>query len=343
MASKSPNNAPRKSSAWLAVFAVYVASLVALQVFNNTPEFEYLTKVIGLVWISAIVVGAFLPFIIKRDMSDILGLKNFLEENGLTFDVKKDEVRSGMIFNRGRNRTFRTLFEGSAQNGRLIEVANYTYVIGVGKNRREETWGFIRIELSRQLPRMVIDGRRNNFITTNLPEIFDESQLLQLEGNFSDVFDVYVPAGYENDALYILTPDVMALILDKADGFDIEITGGQLFVYAEGGFDIRDASSTGNLVELAKEFQHEFETQADYYADERVGSRRVNSIAKPGRTLRSGVNWTGLFMLIVVLYYMNGGIFPVPDWVNLLLMFVVFGGVLFVVVREIRRLKKIRK
>jgi hypothetical protein len=40
---------------------------------------------------------------------------------------------------------------------------------------------------------------------------------------------------------------------------------------------------------------------------------------------------------------MYGGGLPIPDGLNLLLVFVMFGGVLVVAIREILRLKKIKK
>jgi hypothetical protein len=152
-----------------------------------------------------------------------------------------------------------------------------------------------------------------------------------------------VPAGYENDALYVLTPDIMALLVDNAAGYDVEITGNQLFIYDEGGFNFRDPSTIEKLVNLAKSFQGEFEMQTDYYADDRVGNHEANIVAEPGRTLKGGFNWTGIFLLLVFLYYMYGSGLPIPDGLNLLLVFVMFGGVLVVAIREILRLKKIKK
>jgi hypothetical protein len=302
--------------------------------------------------VNALIVGAviamtiltFLPFVLKRDLRDVLRLKRFAAENGLDFSYDQKEVpRAGMIFNKGSERVLRVGFSGAIGDGQTFEIANYSYVTGSGKNRSENKWGFVRVTLSRQLPRMVIDGKRNNFITSNLPELFDSSQHLHLEGNFNDFFDVYVPAGYENDALYVLTPDIMALLLDNAAGYDLEIIGNQLFIYDDGGFDFRDPSAIEKVVGMAQKFQAEFEMQTDYYADERVGNREANIVAKAGRTLKGSFNWTGIFLLAFFLYYMYGGLLPMPDGLKLLLVFVMFGGVLVVTVREIVRTKKMRK
>lgn len=55
-------------------------------------------------------------------------------------------------------------------------------------------------------------------------------QRLSLEGDFNRYFDTYCPRGYERDALYLLTPDVMAAFIDGARDFDIEIIGNRLIL-----------------------------------------------------------------------------------------------------------------
>lgn len=330
--------------AWAIVITLLIVVGIIIPVLRDVPGFQSVVSMMIVVVAVMLTVGIFLPFIIKRDLLDILRIKRFAEENGLAFLYdQKDVVRTGMIFNRGSERVLRAGFADVANSGRVLEIANYSYVTGSGKSRSEHRWGFVRIELSRQLPRMVIDGRRNNFIGSNLPEIFHSNQRLQLEGNFSDHFDFYVPAGYEKDALYVLTPDIMALLVDEANGYDIELTGNQLFIYGHGGFDFRNPSVIEKLVTMAQDFQREFEMQTDYYADERVGDRKANVIAEQGRTLKSGINWTSVALLVVFLYLMYGGELHLPDSVNLLLVFAVFGFILFVAIREIRRQKKLRK
>jgi hypothetical protein len=327
-----------------AVLAVMVVTACIIILPRGISGLESTINVLIVAAVVTLTVVTFLPFILKKDLRDILRIKRFAEENGLDFMYdEKDIERMGMIFNKGSERVLRVGFAAPSQKGRVFEIANYSYVTGSGKHRSENRWGFVRIILSRQLPRMVIDGKRNNFIVSNLPELFDSSQRLRLEGNFNDFFDIYVPAGYENDALYVLTPDIMALLVDNAAGYDVEITGNQLFIYDEGGFNFRDPSTIEKLVNLAKSFQGEFEMQTDYYADDRVGNHEANIVAEPGRTLKGGFNWTGIFLLLVFLYYMYGSGLPIPDGLNLLLVFVMFGGVLVVAIREILRLKKIKK
>lgn len=338
-----PGDKLQTAVSWAVLAVMIVIACVAL-LPQGISSLEDTVNVLIIGAVIAVTVLTFMPFILKKNLRDVLKIKRFAEENDLDFLYnQKNAQRSGMIFNKGEDRVLQVGFSGTVGDRQTFEIANYSYVTGSGKNRSENKWGFVRITLSRQLPHMVIDSRRNNFIASNLPELFDSSQQLRLEGNFNDYFDVYVPAGYENDALYVLTPDIMALLLDDAAGYDLEITGNQLFVYGEGGFNFHDPSAIEKLVGMAQKFQAEFEMQTDYYADERVGDRAANIVAEPGRTLKSGFNWTGIFLLAFFLYYMYGGLLPLPDGLMLLLVFVMFGGVLVVAVREIIRTKKMRK
>ena len=55
-------------------------------------------------------------------------------------------------------------------------------------------------------------------------------QRLSLEGDFDDHFTLYCPEEYERDALYLFTPDVMARLIDRVRGFDVEIIDDWLFL-----------------------------------------------------------------------------------------------------------------
>ncbi len=55
---------------------------------------------------------------------------------------------------------------------------------------------------------------------------------LGLEGDFDSFFSLFCPNGYERDALYVFTPDVMARMVD-ADGVrDVEFVDNRLLLYA---------------------------------------------------------------------------------------------------------------
>ena len=84
------------------------------------------------------------------------------------------------------------------------------------------------------LPHIVLDATSNNgLFGSNLPSTFARSQRLSLEGDFDRYFSLYCPEGYETDALYLFTPDIMARFIDNAAALDVEIVDDWLFLYTK--------------------------------------------------------------------------------------------------------------
>ncbi|HOA86523.1 MAG: hypothetical protein GX871_02340 [Microbacteriaceae bacterium] len=137
----------------------------------------------------------------------------------------------GMIFTLGHSRQASDLVRGDQP--RFVEFANYRYTTGSGKNQSTHTWGYVAIKLDVPLPHIVLDAKGNNSLFgTNLPVSLDREQRLRLEGDFDRFFSLYCPEGYETDALYLFTPDIMARFVDHAAALDVEIVDDWLFLYA---------------------------------------------------------------------------------------------------------------
>ncbi|WP_199190225.1 hypothetical protein [Cryobacterium sp. N22] len=96
--------------------------------------------------------------------------------------------------------------------------------------RSIDSCGFCAVRLSTRLPHILLraqDGPGDRFTLVDLPA---SSQRLSLEGDFDDYFTLYCPEKYERDALYLFTPDVMARLIDRVRGFDVEIIDDWLFL-----------------------------------------------------------------------------------------------------------------
>jgi hypothetical protein len=137
----------------------------------------------------------------------------------------------GMIFRIGGARKSTDLLRGSTP--RFVEFGNYQYTVRSGKNSTTYRWGYVAVKLDAPLPNIVLDAKGNNSFGSNLPASFQKSQRLSLEGNFDDYFTLYCPAGYEQDALYLFTPDIMARFIDNAAELDVEIVDDWLFLYTK--------------------------------------------------------------------------------------------------------------
>jgi hypothetical protein len=231
-------------------------------------------------------------------------LQAFAAQNNLTYIADQAyNGRPGVIFGEGDSRIFVDLLQTNSQP--FIEIGNYRYTIGSGKNRHDVNFGFVRVKLPRRLPNMVLDAHSNNFLGrfSNLPAGLSGNQKLALEGDFNNYFTLYAPADYGRDALYVFTPDVMQALVDAAHKYDCEVIDDDFYIYSSGQIDLTDQTRIEELLGVIKVIQPELVEQTDYYADERVGSRAANLIAEPGARLKTRMPAIGIIAVSLVFTY----------------------------------------
>ena len=170
-------------------------------------------------------------------------LDRFARANGMSYVPRLAAPGlPGMIFGIGDSRQSTDLVRGDKP--RFVEFGNYSYSTGSGKNRTTRQWGYVAVKLDAPLPNIVLDATSNNSLFgSNLPAAFDKHQRLGLEGDFDEHFSLYCPAGYERDALYLFTPDIMARFIDHAAALDVEIVDDWLFLYGQRQFSSLDPAT----------------------------------------------------------------------------------------------------
>ncbi|MGB3375338.1 MAG: hypothetical protein WBA87_09380, partial [Microbacterium sp.] len=174
----------------------------------------------------------------RRKRTTAYRLARFAAANGMAYEhLVENPPLPGMIFQQGSARAASELVRG--YEPRFVEFGNYTYTTGSGKNRSVHRWGYVAVKLDVPLPNIVLDALGNNTLGTNLPASFSRDQRLSLEGDFDRYFTLYCPRGYEADALYLFTPDIMARFIDHAAQLDVEIVDDWMFLYMQ-----RPASTT---------------------------------------------------------------------------------------------------
>jgi hypothetical protein len=133
----------------------------------------------------------------------------------------------------------------------------------------QRPFAFIELPLPSSVPHIVLANRRRSIIPTL--GLGRGAARMDLEGEFAKVFRLIVPEGYQQDALYIFTPDLMARVLDLGSGAEIELVSDRLFVYLPAGtrFD-RPATMAAALV-LAEEFHRRFAARTALYRDDDAG------------------------------------------------------------------------
>src|SRR4051812_18440462 len=221
-----------------------------------------------------------------------LRLTRFAAANGLVYGHEEPASFPGAIFQVGTRRTIERRLRSGA--GRPTEIGDYRYVVesGSGDDRKVTVhrWGYISIGLDRNLPHLLLDARANDnrlfgIRSSDLPVSFDRDQVLRLEGDFDQHFRLYAPKEYERDALYVFTPDLMALLIDEAGAYDVEIVDDTMFVYSPVPFDLLSPATYERMRAIVGTIGAKALRQTARYADERTGDRLRNEVAAPGRRL----------------------------------------------------------
>jgi hypothetical protein len=144
----------------------------------------------------------------------------------------------------------------STTSPRPIEFGNFCAVSGVAgagatiAPTAEKSWGFLAIGLDCALPALLFVSKLRQPGDLSLPVSPDPRTALSLEGDFDKYFTLYCAAGFEEDALYVITPDLMALLIDQASPFDVEIAGNWMFFYSRIPFNMLDSSVYGRLFRI---------------------------------------------------------------------------------------------
>ncbi|GAA1857688.1 hypothetical protein ACFQZV_02460 [Microbacterium koreense] len=266
-------------------------------------------------------------------------LDRFARANGMTYRARRNVTPlPGMIFGHGSSR--HTLDVVRGKKPRPIEIANYRYIEGMGENATQHKWGYVAVKLDVPLPHIVLDAVGNNgLFGSNLPTSFDRDQRLSLEGDFDRYFSLYCPTGYERDALYLFTPDIMARVIDHAAAVDIEIVDDWLFLYAKRDFTTLDPAMWAWLFSLVAALLDKL-AQWERWRDDRLPTPTITpaaqqaptdaatdvaaslrpppGVAASGRRLKWGISWRFIAFIAVVLAW-----FALPHIVD---FFATLGG-----------------
>lgn len=208
-----------------------------------------------------------------------LRLYRFAEANGFRYDEPADSVDyPGAAFDVGSSRSRDACFR--SVDGPLVEFGSYQWTVGSGKSRRTYRIGYAAMRLERPLPHMVLDARGNNglFGAGIIPFAFDRDQVLSLEGDFDRFFTLYCPNRYERDALYVFTPDVMALLVDDSSRLDVEIVDDWVFFYSTIPFEFTDPREWRSLFRIHDTLVAKLHRSAGRYRDERVPGQDPASV-----------------------------------------------------------------
>ncbi|WP_395639542.1 hypothetical protein [Pseudolysinimonas sp.] len=237
-----------------------------------------------------------------------LRLDWFARTNRMTFSpADPNPSYPGAIFSTGSARTAIDHFRSI--DGRFFDLGNFQFVTSNGKSSTTHTWGFLALSLERRLPHMLLDSLQNNtWGLSGLAGQFDRTQVLSLEGDFDRSFTLYCPRQYETDALYVFTPDLMALCIDQVAPFDVEIVDDWMFVYSPRGFAMDNPALLDRLFRIIDVVGAKALSRTRRYRDEKATTPAglpagfaANVVAPRGQRLRRRFPTAVIVALAVVL------------------------------------------
>jgi hypothetical protein len=249
-----------------------------------------------------VVVGAI--FVTKTAARETVRMRRFAEANGAILTKNGSPIgMSGLIFDNGHSRMVDYAY--ALPDG--VELGNYRYTTGSGKNQTTHTFGYARVALGRNLPHMVLDAKGNNFFGSSLPDTFQASQRLSLEGNFNEYFDLYVPENYQRDALYIFTPDVMQALVDHGKDVDIEVVGNELYIYSKSTIAMTSKIHLQSWMNIVESISTELKDQSKRYLDERMSASQVAGAVMPevateGKRLKKSQNYVVIILAVAFVF-----------------------------------------
>lgn len=239
----------------------------------------------------------------RRDVRFAIGWRRwmqmhcFAESNNMIFIPEIiAPAYTGSIFTIGKARRASDVVATSA--GRYVEVGNYRFCGETGLNRSLNQCGYIRVEVDRPMPHLYLRSRRSR----KFGATFARAQEFSLEGDFGKYFRLYAPGSYERDALYILTPDLMAVLIDEAAAFDVEFVDSHIYFYSPRRFTMRDPEAYLRNIQLVDSVVGKALKQTRSYSDDRSSGNYVNV---QGARLSRGVTVAavvGALLLIAQVY-----------------------------------------
>jgi len=163
------------------------------------------------------------------------GFKNFLESNNFK-PSSYLEIKEGsrpFVYGLGSRNELNLEFNGTINT---TGFDNFVYTYYVNRKNSEKAYPFtiMHLSLSKTLPHLVLDSRKNDGVVSSIPRYFSDDQRIELEGDFDDYFDLYAPNGYEIEALDIMSPDFMQMLIDFHTDFDVEIDDKSVYIISKG-------------------------------------------------------------------------------------------------------------
>lgn len=238
----------------------------------------------------AVIVPAYLIYnhrLRQKNAETGVRIERLAQDNGWRYVYWDWESKpTAMLFTSGHSHEYRHVVKSDQ-----FEAGQMKFTVGHGRSETNYKFNYMVIKLKRKLPHMLLDGKANNtkafgIDMTNLPISFKKNQIDMLEGDFNDHYTLYAPEGYNVDARYVFTPDLMHLLVEESEGIDIEIIDNYAVVYFSHSDNTQKAfwEKVGRLKSI---FDDKLAMKSIRYEDERAWD---GAVAERGQRLKRRVS-----------------------------------------------------
>lgn len=166
--------------------------------------------------------------------------KELGNECGYTYTKKPWFTTDALIFQEGHAKGTGHGLLGTLDD-HAFRLYTYFYSVGSGKSRRTYNYTVIEVSFAGTVPHLYLNNKRNRnlslFSQLGLPE-------LRLPGNLSEKYSLFVPKGYEMEALTVFTPDVLLHIQEEEWPHDIELVKNTLYIFSERSISTKEELNT---------------------------------------------------------------------------------------------------
>lgn len=201
---------------------------VALLIFINIIIFAA-TKEFGLlVFLDSFCVVSFLYFTAKlKNNSDKIDRESVAQELGFIFTQKGD---SSLLHEKlkffGTDIQVSNIFSGIVENFPVM-IFNFRYQ-WMKKVSHEVT--LLEITNTKRCPNMLIVSKNSSFGETLVVQNIFSGVSVELEGSFSNHFNLFVESGAEDEIRQFLTPDIMVALIDTMPELNFAFFNDKIYV-----------------------------------------------------------------------------------------------------------------
>jgi hypothetical protein len=266
------------------VFAVFVViELVVFLIVPPDPADRWIAFLVVGFMVASVCVALFKHLWLDHHRDDIIAMRLqwTARANGFEYKPAGLPVMDVMLLHQGHGAAGGRFFI----DGQGREFGSLSYETGSGSNRTEtHYWHYIAARLPAPLPHLVLGATAGERFRNGLPEHIDAHQRLRLEGDFDKHFALFAPIGYQDDALYVFTPDVMASFIDNASHYDVEINGDVVIFFAKGTADYLKPEPWREADRVFGTAIAALDERASRYRDERVAKQAPRAIDQAAST-----------------------------------------------------------